>query len=77
MVLLDLQRISAGASAIECTNCRDSLRLYSPARFDRLPGLKFPALSWSFRPRTAGRMVVSSGASSVPGPRRGKPTNGV
>ena len=26
----------------------DSLRLYSPARFDALPGLRFPAAAWSF-----------------------------
>lgn len=26
----------------------DSLRLYSPARFDGLPGLRFPAPPWSF-----------------------------
>ena len=26
----------------------DSLRLYSPARFDGLPGLRFPADPWSF-----------------------------
>jgi putative flavoprotein involved in K+ transport len=26
----------------------DSLRLYSPARFDGLPGLKFPGDPWSF-----------------------------
>lgn len=26
----------------------DSLRLYSPARYDRLPGLAFPAPPWSF-----------------------------
>jgi len=27
---------------------RDSLRLYSPAKFDGLPGMKFPAAPWSF-----------------------------
>ena len=26
----------------------DSLRLYSPAKFDALPGMKFPAAPWSF-----------------------------
>jgi putative flavoprotein involved in K+ transport len=26
----------------------DSLRLYSPARFDGLPGMRFPASAWSF-----------------------------
>ncbi len=26
----------------------DSLRLYSPARYDRLPGLPFPGKPWSF-----------------------------
>lgn len=26
----------------------DSLRLYSPARFDGLPGMKFPGGPWSF-----------------------------
>ena len=26
----------------------DSLRLYSPARYDGLPGMRFPAAQWSF-----------------------------
>ena len=30
----------------------DSLRLYSPARYDGLPGMAFPADQWHFPPRT-------------------------
>ena len=31
----------------------DSLRLFTPARYDGLPGLPFPAPGWSFLPGTS------------------------
>jgi putative flavoprotein involved in K+ transport len=38
----------------------DTLRLYSPARFDDLPGLPFPADSWSFPSKDAVADYVES-----------------
>ena len=48
----------------------DSLRLYSPAKFDGLPGMRFPADPWSFptkddvaASRVLRRPVGSAGAA--------------
>src|SRR6266545_2203016 len=46
----------------------DSLRLFTPARHDGLPGWPFPAPSWSFptRDEMADYVVVASGAYQIP-----------
>src|SRR3954469_16162263 len=41
--------LEAGAQVGDSWRHRwDSLRLFSPARYDGLPGMPYPALSWSF-----------------------------